>query len=358
MTSTDHDTDGSAAEDDLRAVRMLLAGTDPSPQRPPTCAQRRRAAEVLRTLRVSAEYSPGWRGRLRARATVASAAAVVVLALLLTAVNVIGGRDTATAAPLLPTPLLTVTGGDRQAAVGTLLAAARDQRTAAVVGVGPVRYTVRQTYGLDVTVARRKATTTATTYLVAEWRRPDGSRHVDRLLQQVDRAGHDVGGPQPAPTRHGLTEIPAEAGEVPLPTDPGRLRAALEAPVRAQGRIPSGTDVALAVLGRLREGDTTAAQNAALFEVLAEAPGVFDAGRVTDRAGRDGRAVGVQVSGPESLTTAFGYLLLSGDGEELVVETVYLPSPPPGLKLPKRPTVADYTQFTVERQVTAVGQTG
>lgn len=290
---------------------------------------------------------------------IATGSAVAVLALLLTAVTVFGGRDAASAAPLLPRPLLTATGGDREAAVGVLREAAAHQRSARVEGTGPVHYTLRQTYGLDVTVAQRKATTTAATYLVSQWRRPDGSQRIDQFRQQVDRVGRDVGAPEPAPApRRPTLEVPAADGDdtAALPTDPAQLRTILEAGIRVQGRVPTGTDTARLVLDRLDEGGTSPAQNAALFEILSEIPGLFDAGPVTDRAGRAARAVGVQVSGPESLAKATGYLLLSEEGTPLTIETVYL-TPPPGLHLPAEPTVATYTQCDVDRQVTAAGKT-
>jgi len=353
MTVSDPDGDGIAIEDDLRAVRLLLAGTDPAPPRPATRAEQQRAVQVLQTLRAAS--SPR---RRRPRMLIASAAAVMLVALLLTGVSVIGGSDTAEASPLLPEPLTTTVAGDHAAALGFLRSAAGRQRNAVVQGTGPVRYTLRQTYGLDVTVAKRKSTTTASTYLVAEWRRPDGSRHITRSVQQIDRAGQDVGGPQPAHfPNQPTTDLPAAAGDEPLPTNPDQLRAVLTAPIRAQNISPTDTDIASAVVDQLRAGDTDAPQNAALFEVLAETAGVYDVGPVTDRAGRVAHAIGVKISGPESLTTAYGYLLLSDDGTPLTVEIVYLPAPPPGLRLPARPTVGDYTQFTVHRQVSAVGST-
>ncbi|WP_101833085.1 hypothetical protein, partial [Frankia canadensis] len=332
MTVPDPDGNDIEVEDDLRAVRLLLAGTDPAPPRPACRAEQQRAAQVLQSLRVASW--PRWRRR-RPHVLVASAAAVTMVALLLAVVTVIGGSGPASAAPLLPEPLVTVVSGDHAAAVNLLQSAAAHQRTAVMQGVGPVRYTLRQTYGLDVTVAKRKSTTTAVTYLVAAWRRPDGSEHIERSVQQIDRAGQDVGGPEPAHfPHHPTTDVPAAAAGEPLPADPARLRATFEALFHDNGVSPTDTYLAEAVVDRLREGDTDPSQNAALFDVLAETASVYDAGPVRDRAGRDGHAIGVKISGPESLATAYGYLILSDDGTPLTVEVVYSPAPPPGLRLP------------------------
>jgi hypothetical protein len=348
------------ALDDLRDVRLLLAGTDPVPAAIPTRADHRQARRVLRALKADMGRS---RARVTPRVRILAASGGVLAAVSLVLVAMFsGGGSVASAAPLLPTPLFTATSGDHSSAVGLLRAAAVHQRAASVEGSGPVHYTLRQTYGLDVTVAHRASTTMATTYLVREWRRPDGSGRVDQSLQHVDRAGRDVGGPTPASSPHRPSvEVPAgPAGSdvAFLPTDPDQLRAWLADSVRLQGLVLTDGDTGRMIFDYLAGGGTSPAQNAAMFEVLAGLPGAFDAGRAVDRAGRPARAVGIQISGPGSLVTATGYLLLSDTGTPLTLETVYTPDAPPGLHFPPGPTVGEYVQILVERRVAAVGATG
>ncbi|KLL11035.1 MULTISPECIES: hypothetical protein [Protofrankia] len=93
------------------------------------------------------------------------------------------------------------------------------------------------------------------------------------------------------------------------------------------------------------------------YEVLAQLPGVFDAGPVRDRAGRPGHAIGIVVSDHTSLVVATRYLVLAETGAPLTIETVSTPDAPPGLRLPPGPTVATYTQIITASRVHTVGDT-
>ncbi|MCK9901665.1 hypothetical protein CC117_24445 [Parafrankia colletiae] len=353
--------------EDLRIARALLAGTNPSPRTEATEEERREAQRLIQALiaHPGQEMPDGRRRRpgrrsTRARALLASAAAVTVMVVLLVTAVVVGGGGSAVAAPLLPAPLLTATTGDHETAVGILLDAAQRQREMTVPGTGQVHYTRLQSYGLQTSVARSGATTVIVTRIIQMWRRPDGSRLIEQSLQGVDRAGRAVGGPTP-PEEPGYRRIeapPAEAGvEVALlPTDPDQLYAHLLSSYQAnQGVTATPADITRLAYSHLKGGGTSPQQNAALYELFARDPAVFATGPVTDRAGRPARSVGIRLAGTDGSRTSTGYLLVSDDGTPLTAETVFAPDAPPGLELPPGPTVAEYSQFTDERQVITVG---
>ncbi|WP_241245632.1 MULTISPECIES: CU044_5270 family protein, partial [Protofrankia] len=276
------------------------------------------------------------RSRLRALAVAAAVTAVVTL--LLVGTTVLRPGDVATATPLLPAPLRTATTGDHAAAVQALTQAAERQRALSPAGAGPLLYSRSQVYGLDVTVARHQATTVARTTIIDTWQRPDRSRHLERHVQNVNRVGTNVGGPQPADDRYNRqTEFPPGSPDLDpatMPTDAAQLRARLIARAVTSGAPASLHDIAVAgeALSDLASGLTSPQQNAAYYEVLAQLPGVFDAGPVRDRAGRPGHAIGVVVSDHTSLVVATSYLVLAESGTPLTTETVYTPGPPPGLR--------------------------
>ncbi|WP_261566676.1 CU044_5270 family protein [Frankia gtarii] len=355
------------ASRDIDAVRALLTHLDPAPEAAPTEADRQRGERLLAAVQSSLDH-PGIppvrssrrrRGRRGSRAHALAVAVGVVAAVtvLLVGFTVLRPGEPATAAPLLPAPLLTVTSGDHDAATRALARAAAQQRTVAPAGTGPVLYTRRQTYGLDVAVARHQATTVARTTIVDMWRRADGSRHIARHLQYVNRVGADVGGPRPADIGSGQTEFPPSPPDLDpaaMPSDASRLRARLAA------RTPAAADsfgIAGNALSDLSLGLTSPQQNAAYYEVLAQLPTVFDAGPVRDRAGRPGHAIGVVVSDHTSLVVGTEYLILSDTGTPLTIETVDTPDAPPGLRLPPGPTVETYTQLFTTSHVQAVGDT-
>lgn len=363
-----------SADEDLRIVRALLAGTDPAPSMVATAAERRQAQRLRRDLAVRLDplsSPPGGSGRGRSvrrrphrrwgRVLVASGVAVVAAVVLLVGISVVGGGQSAIASPLLPAPLRTATSGDHEGAVRVLHESARLQREIATAGTGPVHYTLAQVYALEVKVTRSDADTAATTRLVHTWRRPDGSRLVEQFLQDIDRAGRNIGGPRPESPRERRYEIPpvsADADVAVLPTDPDQLYAHLTSYLEGQrGGSVTSDDVTQEAFAYLKSGGANPQQKAALYDVLARNPAVFDAGQVTDRTGRAARSVGLPMSRSDSSVTVTGYLLLADDGTPLTAETVFSPDAPAGLRLPPGPAVAEYFQLATERQVSAVGDT-
>lgn len=111
------------------------------------------------------------------------------------------------------------------------------------------------------------------------------------------------------------------------------------------------------LMTNLAEGTASPQQEAAMYLLLADLPGVFNAGRVTDRAGRTGNAIGIEISDAKrSLTTDTVYLIVDQrSGEPFQVEHVYTPAPPPALHLPSRPTVAEFHVFLRASYVRQLG---
>ncbi|EFC84064.1 hypothetical protein [Parafrankia sp. EUN1f] len=110
------------------------------------------------------------------------------------------------------------------------------------------------------------------------------------------------------------------------------------------------------VLRFLSTGLTSPAQNAALYEVLAQIPTLFDAGPTRDHAGRPGHAVGLVVSDKSSLSLGVAYVIFSDTGAPLTIEQVDTP-PPPGLHLPDASIIESYTEIITTRRVPTVGAT-
>lgn len=354
--------------DDLVVVRALLGASDPVAGDPLSAVEQRRGESLLAVLLAdpSARSSRSGRGRgrvvvRRRRGVLTAAATVLVLAGALLGFTVVRTHDQATAMPLLPEPLLTATTGDHDSAVAALSEAARRQRESAQAGSGPVLYVRTQSYGLDIAVARNRATTTARTTITDLWRDSDGAVHSDRYIQQVDRAGADVGGPTPPDDDdqfEGSSDrppVPPEFDPALTPTDPAQILARLKAYAPADG-YPVDLDVASEVLRFLSTGLTSPAQNAALYEVLAQIPTVFDAGPTRDHAGRPGHAVGLVVSDKSSLSLGIEYVIFSDTGAPLTIENVATP-PPPGLHLPDASIIESYVEIITTRRVPTVGAT-
>ncbi|KPM50479.1 hypothetical protein ACG83_39905 [Frankia sp. R43] len=361
------DRDDRGDIDDLVVVRALLSASNPVADDPLSAVEERRGEDLLALLLADSSARSHRPGRRRGRAVVrgrrgvlTAAAAVLVLASALLGLTVVRTHDQATAMPLLPEPLLTVTAGDHDSAVAALSEAARRQRESAQAGSGPVLYVRTQSYGLDVAVGGHKSTTTARTTITDLWRGSDGAVHSDRYIQQVDRAGADIGGPTPDyddqfEGRSDSPPVPPEYDPALTPTDPAQILARLKAYALAQG-YPVDHWVAVEVLRFLRTGLTSPAQNAALYEVLAQIPTVFDLGPTRDHAGRPGHAVGLVVSDKSSLSLGIEYVIFSDTGAPLTIELVGTP-PPPGLHLPDVPTIMDYTEIITTRRVPTVGAT-
>ncbi|WP_226931231.1 hypothetical protein [Parafrankia sp. CH37] len=201
------DRDDRGDIDDLVVVRELLSASNPVADAPLSAVEQRRGEDLLALLLADPSARSHRPGRRRGRAVVrgrrgvlTAAATVLVLASALLGLTVVRTHDQATALPLLPEPLLTATTGDHDRAVAALSEAARRQRESAQAGSGTVIYVRTQSYGLDVAVARHKATTTARTTITDLWRGNDGAVHSERYIQQIDRAGADIGGPTPPTT--------------------------------------------------------------------------------------------------------------------------------------------------------------
>ncbi|WP_045878833.1 CU044_5270 family protein [Pseudofrankia sp. DC12] len=361
------DRDGRGDIDDLVVVRALLSASNPVADDPLDDIEQRRGEHLLALLLADSSAQSHRRGErldrgttLRRRHVLTAAATILVLASAIVGLTTVRTHDRATATPLLPTPLFTATAGDHDRAVVALSDAARRQRGSAQAGTGPVLYARSQTYGLDVAIADHKSTTTARTTITDEWRGSDGTVRTDRYNQQVDRAGADIGGPTPVDDdrfagRSDRPPAPPESDPALTPTDPAQILARLKAYATAAGH-PVDLTVAADVLSTLRTGLTSPAQNAALYDVLAQIPEVFDLGPTRDHAGRPGRAVGLVVSDQSSLSLATEYLIFSDTGAPLTIEQVAAP-PPPGLHLPNVPTVESYTELITARRVPTIGAT-
>ncbi|SBW20049.1 hypothetical protein FDG2_1576 [Candidatus Protofrankia californiensis] len=365
-------SDPAAAGRDIATIRALLAPANPVPDTAPTEVERQHGERVLRTLLATLDQPSGRaaRGGLfaprrtypRPRALVTAAGLVLAIAALLVGGTVLRTGDSATAAPLLPAPLLTATAGDHAAAVRALTRAAELQRGLSPAGVGPVLYARSQTYGLDVTVAQHKSTTVARTTIIDFWQRPDGSKRIRKYLQNIDRAGGNVGGPAPMEdriNRMGQGEFPLgppDHDPSKSPTDATQLRTLLSSRNAAAGH-PGDLGIVLDVISLLSSGLTSPQQNAAIYDVLAQIPTVFDAGAIRDRAGRPGHAIGVVASDHTSLVVGTQYVIFSDTGAPLTIEMVDTPNAPPGLHLPPGPTIARYTQIITASRVHTVGDT-
>jgi hypothetical protein len=270
---------------------------------------------------------------------------------------------------------LPFTAGTHDTAV-TLLQQAASLQDAAPMGTGAIRYARTQNYALQTDVfSSDTSTTTVETTVRDVWVTADGTGLANTALQDTTRTGAPVG---PAQTQ--MTDNSWQDTNANLPTALPALRAAL------LGSEPTGneTNIILAqdITDALTLGTATPAQTASLYRLLAEMPGVFDAGTVTDSAGRSGQAVGVLTGyfdagktctavpspRPSSMTATLAanhalgegitYLVLDpSTGQPLMVESIYTPNPPCGLHLPSGPTVAQYNLILKTGQVNAIGAT-
>jgi len=344
----------------------------------------RRDADVAMLVRLAEEsaeprrllpFAPARLGRhRRTRLRLAFAAAAAATVSVAAAAGVLT-LDTGQAmgSPALPEPL-SFTHGSHDSAVAVLLDAANAQATT-TPGMGPITYAKTRNYALQVDVADHTATTTVETTVREVWV-SHGSGMAKTARQNTTRSGVPVG----SPTKE-TTDMHWQDNNSDLPTAAAPLRAAL------LGAAPTGGDTAFvlaqAIMSSLAQGTTTAAQTAALYRVLATMPGVFDAGAVTDNAGRAGRAVGIQtgyfdagatcaaVSGAVSsqeMQTALAdhgalgvgttYLVLDpSTGQPLQIESLDTPNAPCGLRLPAHPTIEQYSLILETGQVSKTGAT-
>ena len=319
----------------------------------------------------SRELEPPLRRRRYRRPVLLGVAATVIVA-----TGVVGsltlGTGPASGTPALPEPL-PFTHGSHQTAVALLDHVAALQQHA-TFGSGPVRYAKTQNYALQVDVGHRIATTSVETTVREVWVTNDGSAVAKSALQDTTRAGEPVGSPSSQSTDYDWQDINAD-----LPNSAEAIASVLlgsDATGSERGLI-----LAQQVMSHLGQGTTTPAQTASLYSLLANLPGVFDAGTVIDNAGRTGHAIGiltghfdsgstcVPVTGGASsinATLAAAHALGQGitylvfdpaTGNPLQVEHVDTPTAPCGLHLPSQPTIEQYNVILKTGQVAKQGTT-
>jgi hypothetical protein len=312
-------------------------------------------------------------GPRRTRLAVIAAAGTAALAAGTVGVVVLGAT-TASGAPALPIPL-PFGHGTNQQAVATLTSAAEAQRhlgSGSGSGSGTVLYAKTQNYALQTNVGRHKATTTVETTVRQVWVSPDGASVEKSWTQDTTRSGATIGAPGATSTDTHWQDINAN-----FPTTPTSATSTL------LGNNDSTDDrdwtIAQGVMSHLSVGTASTAQIANLYQILAGLPGVFDAGTLTDSAGRTGHAVGIQtgvfdaaptcltVSGPSSqVATALAqqhalgqgitYLVLDPTtGQPLEIEQIDTPNAPCGLRLPPQPTIEEYNVILRAGQVATPG---
>jgi len=280
----------------------------------------------------------------------------------------------ASGTPALPEALPFSHGSNQQAV--TLLDNASALRRQASDGTGPVTYAKTQNYALQVNVGGGTSTSYFETTVRQVWVAADGSAVAKTWLQDTTPAGAAVGpatdesSGQWQDTNKGLPATPAALKAALLATTPANTPASEQQTILAQG-----------VMSQLGEGTATPRQAAALYQLLATLPGVFDAGTVTDNAGVAGQAIGVPTgtfdsgqtcvavhstpSQPQmdtilasrhALGQGITYLVLDPTtGQPLEVESIDTPNAPCGLDLPRVPTIEDYNVLLQEGQVAQTG---
>ena len=295
------------------------------------------------------------RRRVGRPALLGAAATVVIAAAVVGSLTLATGPASGT--PALPQPLPFAHGSHEQA-VALLERAAGLQQGAASSG-GSVRYAKTQNYALQTDVANRVASTTVETTIRKVWLKNDGSAVTKSAIQDTTRAGEPVGAPSAQSTDDHWQDI--NAG---LPNSPEAIASAL------LGSDVTGSQreliLAQQVMAHLGAATATPEQTASLYSLLAHVPGVFDAGTVTDNAGRIGHAVGIPTGhfdsgstctpvtgGPAAIDATLAaahalgegmtYLVLDpATGNPLQIEQVDTPNAPCGLQLPAGPTIEQY----------------
>jgi hypothetical protein len=264
----------------------------------------------------------------------------------------------ASAAPALPRPLPFVQ-GTHEVAVEFLTRAAAIQ-SSREREPGPVGFSRTQNYALDTAISRHKSTTVVETIVRDVWEAADGSALVQEYRQDTEPAGGDVGGPRPITgLDHGGRYRPGQWVDtnVGLPAEVASTRSALLNNVSNAASFSADILLADQVSSHLSTGTASPQQIAALYQVLAQLPGVFDAGVVVDNASRTGHAIGVVISDPAGgAVQATEYFVIDpNSGQPLQMERVDTPNPPSALRLPPGPTVEEYQVILATGQVDRVG---
>jgi hypothetical protein len=290
----------------------------------------------------------------RPRMLLCVAAAVAVVAGVIGSLTL--GTGPASGTPALPEPL-PFSHGNHENAVALLEHAATLQRDSA--GDGQVRYAKTQNYALQTDIADRVATTTIETTIREVWI-TSGSEVAKTAIQDTTRAGQPVGSPTGQTTDRNWHDINAQ-----LPSSANEIAAAL------LGSDATGSDrdliLAQQIMAHLDQATTTPAQNSSMYSLLANLPGVFDAGTITDNAGRAGHAIGIvtgyfdagstcmplagsptsinaTLAASHALGNGITYLVLDPvTGNPLQIEQVDTPNAPCGLRLPPGPTIGQYS---------------
>lgn len=274
--------------------------------------------------------------------------------------------------PALPEPLPFAHGSHQQAVAILENAAALQERASS--DSGTVRYAKTQNYALQTDVGHHAATTTVETTVRQVWVAPDGSATEKGWIQDTTRSGAPVGPAVAQSTDDHWQDI--NAG---FPTSQTAMVPAL----LGTGATGNYRDLILAqsIMSHLGLGTATPQQVAGLYRVLASLSGVFDAGTVTDNAGRTGRAVGVltgtfdagrtclpaggisrvdamdaMLARNHALGEGITYLVLDpATGQPLQIEALDTPNAPCGLHLPPGPTIEQYNVILGSGQVDRTG---
>lgn len=195
--------------------------------------------------------------------------------------------------------------------LGASEAAARELARAATVAErqrplallpGRYAYTKSQSFDLTTTVKGGRGFSALVPRTREAWIGADGSGRLREtfgdpiFLGPGDRAAWEAAGSPPLGERTsdqrfgpGGLHLPDLAG---LPTDPEALYERVRVQAE-EGDVPTNAEMLVVVGDLLRETAAAPALRAALYRVVARIEGIELIGRVTDRAGREGVAVGI-----------------------------------------------------------------
>jgi hypothetical protein len=257
-------------------ARAAFSGLDPlPPEHPLPAAELHRVAALRERITLEPAVPPPARPR-RGPLPVAAAAVAVMLVAVAVWGDVGGsGRPAIAATPPLLQPLGPPTGPARpvleQAAVAALNLSPPGDGTHAHVRIA--------SWYLSTEVSGGQARSEIIPAVTERWTGPDGATTVAR--SEGDGATAEV--ERYAPGEYG-TVVAAD-----LPAEPAALRDAL----LGNEQVPDGPELLDDAEGILRAGPLTPAQLSTLWGALALQPDLQVFGPVTDRAGRQGVAVGL-----------------------------------------------------------------